>query len=234
MHTDRPERQEGFQHQHCESEFVSVQDHAESMDDIFVTTIRCRDSLLRLSASYGNVCSKVLTSKELKRFGQCATMRFECEEELRISWTASPRLPKGKLLVDYRLAHGALTTGLLPVQYERFSSVSGINLEDIVMSPWENMASGVRAQSWIYEKTHAHWCMKNGNSDPDNLRATLLNAVEHYKNHHDNCHEDSRCRICRNYEPSKVIIQSRIAERLLMVLSRRAFSTGMLRIIAWP
>ena len=65
-------------------------------------------------------------------------------------------------------------------------------------------------------KTHAHWCMKNCNSDPDNLRASLLNAVEHYKNHHDNCHEDSRCRKDQNYEPSKVIIQSQIAERLLM------------------
>ena len=40
MHTDRPGRQERLQHQYCESEFVSVQDHAESMDDIFVTTRR--------------------------------------------------------------------------------------------------------------------------------------------------------------------------------------------------
>ena len=72
------------------------------------------------------MCSKVLASKELRRFSPCVTMRLECEEEHRISWTSSPRLPNGKLLVDYRLAHAALTTGLLPVQYERFSSVRGI------------------------------------------------------------------------------------------------------------
>ena len=65
-------------------------------------------------------------------------------------------------------------------------------------------------------KTHAHWCMQNCNSNPDNLQASLLNAVEHYKNHHDNCHEDPRCRKDQNYEPSKVIIQSQIAEQLLM------------------
>ena len=61
MHTDRPGRQERFQHQHCESEFVCVRDHAESMYDIFVTTCRCMDSLLRLSASHGIVCWKVNT-----------------------------------------------------------------------------------------------------------------------------------------------------------------------------
>ena len=52
MHTDRPERQERFQHQHCESQLGIVRDHAESMDDIFVTTRRCMDSSPRLSASH--------------------------------------------------------------------------------------------------------------------------------------------------------------------------------------
>ena len=54
-------------------------------------------------------------------------MRLKCEEEHRISWTSSPRLPNRKLLVDYRLAHAALTTGLHAVQYQRFISVSGID-----------------------------------------------------------------------------------------------------------
>ena len=44
VHTDRPGRR--FQHQHCESEFVSRHHHVESMDDIFVTTRRCIDFLL--------------------------------------------------------------------------------------------------------------------------------------------------------------------------------------------
>ena len=29
MHTDRPGREEVFQHQHCESQVLSVQDHAQ-------------------------------------------------------------------------------------------------------------------------------------------------------------------------------------------------------------
>ena len=84
------------------------------------------DYLLRISASRGNVCSNVPASKDLRKFVQCVTMRLECEEKHRIPWTLSPRFPNAKLLVDYRLAHAALTTGLLPVQYEQFSSVRGI------------------------------------------------------------------------------------------------------------
>ena len=84
------------------------------------------------------------------------------------------------------------------------------------MSPWEtwHLELEVKVESI---KIHAHWCMKNCSNDPDNLLATLLNAVEHYKNHHDTCREDSRCRKDHDYELSKVIIQSQIAERLLMV-----------------
>ena len=67
-------------------------------------------------------------------------------------------------------------------------------------------------------KKHAHWCTKNCNNDPDNLRASLLNAVEHYKKHKKNKttrRVDSRCGKDQNYEASKVILQSQITERIM-------------------
>ena len=52
------------------------------------------------------------------------------------------------------------------------------------MSPWEtwHLELEVKVESI---KIHAHWCMKNCNSDLDNLRASFFNAVEHYKDHYD-------------------------------------------------
>jgi hypothetical protein len=42
--------------------------------------------------------------------------------------------------------------------------------------------------------THVHWCIRNCNNETDELRSSLLNIVDHYKNIHTSCHESSRCR----------------------------------------
>ena len=42
--------------------------------------------------------------------------------------------------------------------------------------------------------THVHWCIRNCNNEKDELRSSLLNIVDHYKNIHTSCHESSRCR----------------------------------------
>ena len=60
----------------------------------------------------------------------------------------------------------------------------------------KSVATGVKCKhgkTWHQEledkvesiKTHFHGCMKNCDSDPDNLRASFFNAVEHYKDHYD-------------------------------------------------
>jgi hypothetical protein len=38
----------------------------------------------------------------------------------------------------------------------------------------------------------------------------------HYKNVYDQCSADSRCQVDRNYEPSKLILKSHFAEKLLV------------------
>ncbi|KAK3086820.1 hypothetical protein FSP39_023965 [Pinctada imbricata] len=55
-------------------------------------------------------------------------------------------------------------------------------------------------------KTHAYYAMKNCNGSEKRLREMLDNIVEHYKNVHDNCLPESRCRQDENYEPSKYIL----------------------------
>ena len=65
-------------------------------------------------------------------------------------------------------------------------------------------------------RTHSHWAMRNCEGSADKLRKSLLNIVEHYKNNHNDCHPSSRCKTDVNYKPSKVVIQSKDAQRLFI------------------
>ena len=65
-------------------------------------------------------------------------------------------------------------------------------------------------------KTHVNWSIRNCNQGCDDLRTKLENVVDHYKNEHDGCVPESRCRKDPNYEPSKVVITSPAAASLLL------------------
>ena len=63
---------------------------------------------------------------------------------------------------------------------------------------------------------HIHWACRNCNEDPEELKAQVLNIVQHYKNIHEMCPSASRCWSDLNYEPSKKVITDKKAERLLL------------------
>ena len=68
-------------------------------------------------------------------------------------------------------------------------------------------------------KTHVHHCIGNCGGDPEKLKSAILNAVDHYKNVHNNCDEGARCKRDMadfgKYNPSKEIITDPVAEQLL-------------------
>ncbi|OWF49497.1 hypothetical protein KP79_PYT17520 [Mizuhopecten yessoensis] len=63
--------------------------------------------------------------------------------------------------------------------------------------------------------THAFWCMKNCNGNPEILKRNLLNIIEHYKGNHAGCYAESRCRKDKNDEPSRQILSDAVAIKLL-------------------
>ena len=65
-------------------------------------------------------------------------------------------------------------------------------------------------------KTHCYYAMKNCGKSSQKLKQLLENIVEHYKNNHENCFENSRCRTDDNYIPSKTILKDSDAERILL------------------
>jgi hypothetical protein len=65
-------------------------------------------------------------------------------------------------------------------------------------------------------RTHVQYAIRNCNRDDITLQRKIDNVVMHYKNVHDQCSADSRCRVDRNYESSKLILKSPVAEKLLV------------------
>ena len=53
--------------------------------------------------------------------GHCAVVSYTCGNcHINLpNWQSSPYLPNERLLVNYRMAHGFYSSGILPSQYER-------------------------------------------------------------------------------------------------------------------
>jgi len=70
-------------------------------------------------------------------------------------------------------------------------------------------------------RTHVQYSIRNCDNDSTMLISKLDNIVLHYKNQHDKCSPESRCKTDGNYEPSKRIVASPVAEKLLAEAIRR-------------
>lgn len=65
-------------------------------------------------------------------------------------------------------------------------------------------------------KTHVYYAMKTCHGSADILRKNIDNIVEQYKNNHQNCQPESRCRTDPNYIPSKEILKDSAAIIILI------------------
>jgi hypothetical protein len=71
-------------------------------------------------------------------------------------------------------------------------------------------------------RVHVQHAIRNCDNNPQFLRDKMDNVVEHYKNNHVNCSEESRCRNDPNYEPSKQLIRDPKAEDLLRTAIKKS------------
>ena len=65
-------------------------------------------------------------------------------------------------------------------------------------------------------KTHVYYSMKTCHGSADVLRKNLDNIVEHYKNNHNNCNLESRCRRDQDYVPTKDTLKDSAAIQILV------------------
>lgn len=60
--------------------------------------------------------------------GHVLSLRLQCSQEKMhsYSWSSSPYLPNDEYLVNHRICHGLMCSGMLPSHYTRFSNGSGL------------------------------------------------------------------------------------------------------------
>jgi hypothetical protein len=70
--------------------------------------------------------------------------------------------------------------------------------------------------------THISWSVRNCDENPQKLKESLDNVIEHYCNNHANCHNTSRCKRDSNYEPSRIVITNGKAKNMLENVIRKS------------
>ena len=64
-------------------------------------------------------------------------------------------------------------------------------------------------------RTHVNFIIRAAAGNPQSIKDGIDNIVDHYKNKHDHCLPQSRCKTDQNHELSKIIITDDRAAKLL-------------------
>ena len=94
----------------------------------FICTKIAINSLLRQAEQHSETCKNGLQCVESSMHGHACSATLSCGGGHSIRWKSSPYLPNGKFVVNYRMATGYLSSGMLPSQYERFCDSAGIGV----------------------------------------------------------------------------------------------------------
>ena len=102
-------------------------------EDLCVTAKSSITKLLALAEDHGRYCSCRLQVNKVHYIGHVMLYKLHCR---RLSakhvlwWATSPKLPGGKYLVNERVQHGLLFSGMRPSHYERFVQGAGMGKVD--------------------------------------------------------------------------------------------------------
>ena len=92
--------------------------------DFFVTSLPSVKKLMDTSVAHGKNCNGKLMVKKVTKRGHVVSLKLCCTSTNRARhnyiWSSSPYLPNGKYLVNERINHAFLCSGMLPSQYARF------------------------------------------------------------------------------------------------------------------
>ena len=109
-----------------DTEFTTFQKVTEDTNDsLFITTSSSMQKLMDIVRNHAAVCSQHLLRSKHNMIGHAAVMKFSCKQH-SYSWSSSPYFTDNKFLVNHRMLHAFVTSGMLAVQYQRFAQAAGI------------------------------------------------------------------------------------------------------------
>ena len=87
-------------------------------DELFICTLSSLKHLVQQVEKHQQGCCKELECDKYTRLHHGLQVTLKCPKRLSFTWTSSPHLPGGKLLVNVRIAHAFFSSGMLPNQHE--------------------------------------------------------------------------------------------------------------------
>lgn len=104
-------------------------DEEKSLDEkLFVGAVSSLHSLVNQMQHHCEICDHAVTIAKENRIRHVVQAELNCKAGHKFSWTSSPHVKGGKFLVNLRLAHGYLSSGILPNQYLRLCETSDIGV----------------------------------------------------------------------------------------------------------
>lgn len=99
----------------------------ETNEQIFMTAKSSLQRLTEVAENHARVCDGKLEMKKITMKGHVAAMNMKCSvtKNHNMLWSSSPYLPDNEYLVNRRVYHGFICSGMLPVHYARFTNGVG-------------------------------------------------------------------------------------------------------------
>ena len=107
--------------------FAQCTDLPSTKEQLFVCASSSINNLVKRTQLHSKVCDQPLETNAVTLSGHVGVFRLQCAKDHRISWHSSPYLGD-KYLVNSRMAHGYFISGILPNQYERIMTATGIGI----------------------------------------------------------------------------------------------------------
>ena len=108
--------------------FAQCTDLSSTKEQLFVCASSSVDNLVKCTHLHSTkVCDQPLETNAVTLSGHVGVFRLQCVKDHIISWHSSPYLGD-KYLVNSRMAHGYFISGILPNQYERIMTATGIGI----------------------------------------------------------------------------------------------------------
>ena len=100
----------------------------ETNQEIYLTTESSVRNLIHGVQLHQKQCDKLIDLKDTQRMSHSAKFTFMCQDNHTFKCDSSPYVEGGKYLVNLRLMHALLGTGLRYSQYERFCKAANIGV----------------------------------------------------------------------------------------------------------
>jgi hypothetical protein len=102
-------------------------DNSQS-EELFITCKSSVGVLIDIADNHAQLCSATLKQESVTLLGHVAIVKLTCplHKQHTYRWSSSPHLSDDKFLVNHYMLHGFATSGILPIQYQRFCQGANI------------------------------------------------------------------------------------------------------------